>query len=252
VANFNRQLTGNDIVRAVCAQMGLPMPISATGEPNNRTAAQMWALLNSEGIRLLKPASGYRWQVLNRTWNLTTVPGQAAYDLPDDWDSFIDQTGWSKSMAQPMGPLSPQGWAVLSAHMLSTTLAVYYRMRGGKFELFNVPDTAQDLFIDYTSRAWVQASGTAGAFKDHLTEDSDLCLYDAELICAALKLRWLTEKGFDTSVAQNAFDLLLELAINTDTEAPVISADGGGSRGARGHGSYVALGDGLAGPIGVA
>ena len=217
-------LTGLDIVRNVCGQIGLPQPQSVTGDPSNRTAAQMWSLMNSAGLRLVKPVNGYRWEVLRHTWALTTVPGQTLYPLPDDWDSFIDQTGYNKSMAHAMVGISDQGWAALSARWHASPIWIVYRLRGGMLEIFKSPDAPQDLIIDYSSRGWVQASGVNGTYSDTMTLDSDVCLYDSELMAANVKLRWLTEKGFDTSAAQNDFDLALELAINADQDAPILNA----------------------------
>jgi hypothetical protein len=225
---FKRNLTGLEVVRNVCGQLGLPQPLSLIGDTGNRTAIQMVFLLNSAGQRLLKPANGYRWQVLKRTWVLPTVAGQTDYPLPADWDSFIDQTAYTSSIARAMlGPMSDQGWAFMSARLAGPTVDVVYRTRGGVFQLFTAPTESQTLYFDYTSRAWVQGSGVAGEFKDTLTDDGDVCLYESELMAANLKLRWLTEKGFDTTAAQNDFDLALELAINTDTDAPILNAAAG-------------------------
>lgn len=225
---FKRNLTGLEVVRNVCGQLGLPVPQSVTSDASNRTAGQMWFLLNSAGLRLVKPVNGYRWEVLRRTWNLQTQPGVTQYALPDDWDSFIDQTAYNRSMSQQLlAPLTDQGWAALDAMTVAAPVTVVYRLRVGKFELFTAPAAPQSLRIDYSSRSWGQASGVNGAYTDQLTQDGDVCLYDSELICANVKLRWLTEKGFDTTAAQNDFDLALELAINADADTMILDAAGG-------------------------
>jgi hypothetical protein len=223
MAQFNRQRTGLDIVKSVCGQLGLPVPTAVASNPADKLAQQMWWLLSEAGERLVKPMHGYRWQVLKRTWTLNTVPGQTQYPLPVDWDSFIDQTANSKSLLMPLaGPVGDATWAYLAASTMGPTIWLTYRTRRGMFEIMSSPATAQEVHIDYTSRAWVQAAG--GAYADQLQQDDDVCLYDAELIKAALKLAFLQAKGFDTTVAQNDFDLALELAINADSDAPIISA----------------------------
>jgi hypothetical protein len=230
VAFFNRQKTMLAIVQDVCGQLGLPVPGLVSGAPTDVTAQQMLALLNFCGRRLIKPTNGNRWQVLSRTWNFPTVPGQTLYDMPADWDSFIDVTAWNDSSRLPMlGPALDMQWACLKARNLGpTTLSIVYRTRGGKFELYFSPSQPQTLRIDYTSRAWVQGTDPVlgAVLKDTMTEDADLCLYDAELITAYLKLRFLIEKGFDTTVALGDFQAALDQAQNADQDGSMLSTGG--------------------------
>src|SRR6185295_18962954 len=128
-----------------------------------------------------------------------------------------------------LGPAAGPQWAMLKARRIGpTTLSIVYRMRGGKFELYYSPTTAQNLRIDYTSRAWVQGNDpTLGTvLKDAVTDDADLCLYDGELITAYLKLRFLIEKGFDTTVALGDFQSALDQAQNADQDAPALPTGG--------------------------
>jgi hypothetical protein len=232
MAQFNRQRTLRDIVQDVCGQLGLPVPPQVAGNSADATAQQMWSLLNYCGRRLIKPTNGNRWQVLQKTWSLTTVPGQTLYDLPLDWDSFIDTTAWNNSSRLPLlGPASAMQWSALNGRMAGpSTFSIVYRTRGGKFELYNSPSTPQTLNIDYTSRAWVQhTDATLGLVtQDALTDDADLALYDADMLTAYLKMRFLIEKGFDTSVALADFNGALESAQNADQDAPVLDAASGG------------------------
>ncbi len=223
MAQFNRLQTGLSLVQAVTGQLGLPVPSAVAGDPTNVLTRQMWALLTSEGRKLVKPQLEHRWNALQRTWTLVTVPGQATYPLPADWDSFQDLTAWDQSTMWGAAPVQPWQWSALrAASTTSPTLTLVYRLRGNLFELFTAPASAETISIDYASRGWVQAASGTGAAKDWMELDDDQCLLDAELVTAALKLRWLTEKGFDTSAAMNDFDLALELAINADISAPVL------------------------------
>lgn len=223
MARFNRLQSGIQIVQAIAGQLGLPVPKAVASDSSNKTAQQMWSLLTSEGRSLVKPQREHRWQALSATWTLTTVPGQTKYPLPDDWDSFIDATGWNTSQMFPLGSVLDSQWSALVARSLGPQyISVVYRVRGNMFELYGVPSNVQTLLIDYTTRGWVKASGVSGETKDWMEQDDDMCLLDGELIAAAVKLRWLTEKGFDTTAATNAFDLALELAINADLQSDVL------------------------------
>jgi hypothetical protein len=223
MANFNKQQTGLEIIQATTAQLGLPVPTVVATNPSDVTARQMLALLNFAGRRLIKPTSTYRWQVLTKTWLLATTPVDTVYTMPDDWDSFEDLTGWNFSSRLPMlGPATDAQWQCLKARNLgSSTISVIYRSRGGnQLEIYNTFPTPQDLRIDYTSRAWVRSA--AAVDKDFIDADDDVVLYDPELMVTALKLRFMTAKGFDTTAAQSEYNEALEAAINADTDAPVL------------------------------
>lgn len=224
MANFNKRQTGLVIIQDACAQLGLPVPIAAVSNPNDVTARQMVAHLNYLGRRLIKPADGYRWNVLRKTWQITTTPSDTFYDMPDDWDSFEDLTGWNFTSRLPMlGPATDPQWMCLKARNLgSSTISVIYRTRGGRFEIYNTFPDAQDLRIDYASRGWVQAGDNPDVYRDWLQTDSDVVLYDPDLMVAGLKLRFLSQKGFDTTSALSDYEMALEGAINADSDAPIL------------------------------
>lgn len=225
MAHFNKTETGLQIIQEACAQLALPIPIAAASNGADVTARQMLALLNYAGRRLIKPTDTYRWQVLLKTWILATDPIQTVYPLPDDWDSFEDLTGWNFSSRLPMlGPATDPQWMTLKARNLgSSTISVIYRSRSGKFEIYNTFPTPQDLRIDYSSRAWVRTGADPLVFADSITADDDVVLYDPDLMVAALKLRFVTAKGFDNTSALSDYQMALEAAICADTDAPVLT-----------------------------
>jgi hypothetical protein len=224
VGAFSKYATALELVQNVLGQLALPVPLAAVSGIGDETAQQMLRLLTWSGRKLLKPQRTCRWQHLLRTWQLTTLPAQTLYDLPDDWDSFEDLTGWNFTSRLPMlGPATDPQWQCLKARNLgSSTISVIYRTRGGQFEIYNAFSDPQDLRIDYSSRAWVQDAAVMGEYRDYIDADDDRVLFDAELMTALLKLQFLTAKGFDTTAAQAEYDELLEAAIGTDTDAPVL------------------------------
>lgn len=223
MANFNKYGTALAIIQDAIGQLALPVPSAVVTSTNDETAQQMLRLLTWSGRRLLKPTATYRWEHLMKTFALTTVPLTTLYNVPADWDSFEDLTGWNFTSRLPMlGPATDAQWQCLAARNLgSSTISVIYRMRGGQIELYNSFPTAQDLRIDYSSRAWV-VDATGLIFRDYIAADDDVVLYDNELITAKLKLQFLTAKGFDTTAAQAEYNELEEQAICADTDAPVL------------------------------
>lgn len=216
--------TAADLIQSVLGQFALTVPTAVVGSVGDATATQMVYLLNMAGRKLCKPTASHRWTSLLKTWQLATVPATTLYDLPDDWDSFEDLTGWNFSSRLPMlGPATDPQWQCLKARNLgSSTISVIYRTRGLKFEIYNAFSDPQDLRIDYSSRSWVYAPGT-DTYKDAVTLDDDVLLFDRELLTAALRLEFLTAKGFDTSAALQDYVRLEEAAICADAESPVLT-----------------------------
>jgi hypothetical protein len=224
---FQKWPTALVVIQDVCGQLGLPVPKAGVTAPDDETAQQMVSLLTWCGRRLTKPTGTMRWSSLKRTWTLATIPNQTLYDLPADWDSFIDSTAWNTTSRLPMlGPATDPQWSTLRARNLgASTISVIYRTRNNKFEIYNAYSTPQNLIIDYSSRAWVyHASGTPPSYTDAVSADDDQILYDNELITAKLKLAFLQAKGFDTTVATSDYNEIEEQALNADTDAPVLSA----------------------------
>lgn len=222
--SFSKHPTALEVIQDAQAQLALPVSAAAVASVGDETAQQMLALLTWSGRRLLKPTQTYRWQNMLRTFVLITNPVDTVYPLPDDWDSFEDLTGWNFTSRLPMlGPATDPQWACLKARNLgSSTISVIYRVRGGRFEVYNTFPDPQDLRIDYSSRAWVQDAADPTIYRDRIEKDDDIVLYDNELITAKLKLAFLTAKGFDTTAQQSEYNELEEAAICADTDAPVL------------------------------
>jgi len=219
-----KHATAIECVQSVQGQLGLPVSAAAITAPADETAQQMLRLLTWAGRRLVKPTSTYRWTTLTKTWTLLTNGVDTIYPLPVDWDSFEDLTGWNFTSRLPMlGPATDPQWACLKARNLgSSTISVIYRVRGGKFEIYNTFAAPQDLRIDYSSRGWVQDAADPLIVRDHILKDDDVLLYDNELITAKLKLAFLNAKGFDTTAAQGEYNEIEEAAICADSDAPVL------------------------------
>jgi len=218
--------TAISLVQQVLGQFGLPVPVAVVGSVGDATATQMVYLLQMIGNRLIKPTSTHRWTTLKRTWQLSTIPATTLYDLPTDWDSFEDLTGWNFTSRLPMlGPATDPQWQCLKARNLgSSTISVIYRTRGRQFEIYNAFSTPQDLRIDYQTREWVYNPGSL-SYASNITSDDDELLYDRELLTAALRLEFLTAKGFDTTAALADYNKLLEAAICADAESPVLTVN---------------------------
>lgn len=226
---YARRMLAGDICREVCALQGLPVPTAVASNGNDVTARQMWAQLRTQGRRLCKPQRTHRWRTLVREWVLVTQPAKTLYDLPADWDSFEDLTGWNFSSRMPMmGPASDVQWQCLKARSMGSTIGVIYRHIGDQIEIYGAPASAQQLHITYSSRAWVRQANSPDPsnplYADAPTQDGDTVMLDPEMMVAAVQYGFMGAKGFDTTTIAGTLDKLIEAAIDADTDAPVLNA----------------------------
>ena len=101
-------LTVNEILNRVAIEVGL----DAVTDPfasQSQHFVQMRGLLQISGEEL---CMAFPWEFLVKTFQFTVAGGDdGEYALPDDFQSFIDQTGWNNTTQEPLiGPLTAQEW----------------------------------------------------------------------------------------------------------------------------------------------
>lgn len=224
MANFNRNITGAQAVIDVMEGMGLAAPTSVA-DSQNPTAKQMWQLASELGQRLLDEGDE-GWQFLNREFTINTVPGTPEYDLPADFNAFIQDADWNRTTRLPaIGSLREYEWQMLKARQLAgTTFTMLFRIESNKVVFYETPSTAQEIVLPYVSRAWVRAADGI-TYRDELQQNDDIILFDPQLFKAGLKLDWMAEKKFDTTRQQAVFDDLLMKALSKDVPARTLTLD---------------------------
>lgn len=211
MADFNRFISGNDVITRVFSGMGLPVPVSAS-ESTNAMDRQAWTLLTEVGQEILD--NEHQWTVLNKSYSFSTVPGTLEYPMPADFQYFIDSTGWNRDARIPLiGPETPQQWALLQARQLGgTTLRMQFIVSGDKLVFYFVPDSAETLSIDYQSRGWVRDATDPTVYRDYVKNSGDIILFPPRLMVTALKRAWRLAKGFDAAAADEEYQRALEAA----------------------------------------
>lgn len=222
MAAFNRQETGYKIVSDVLKIMGLPVPVSISGG-TDALSTQIWPLLTELGREVF---GIYPWTLKQKILTITT-DGSLTYDLPDDFEGLIGDTGWNNTTQLPLaGPLSPQNWALIVARALGSSIVqLQWRLRNNKIEFYSVPTDPVEIQFHYTSRGWVQDAADATIFKDTLEDDADICLFDSSMMKAMLRWRWRAAKGFNTTDLQQEYITKLEIAKNADTPGKTMFLD---------------------------
>lgn len=217
-----RLKTVNQIINQAAIEVGL-LPVTDPVASTEETFVQMEGLLNGAGLELINL---HDWQNLIKTFAFTTLAGDTGtYDLPEDFDHMIDQTGWDRSNTVALGgPLSAQDWTyLLGRDLVNKTIYASFRQAEGKLQLFpQPPSVGLNISFEYMSCNWLEEVG--GDFVEEITDGSNICQLPAQLVTKFLKLKWLSAKGFDTTNAALEFDTLLDSRTGKDTGAAILSA----------------------------
>lgn len=210
---FNRQITVNEVIRRALGTMGLVKPANVS-DATDATTRQMLDILTECGQELI---GEYDWQELTTTSTFTTTEA-LEYDLPPDWERFMDDAGWNNTGRLPLlGPLNSQQWRMLQARQLGgTTLRLQYVIRGDKLVLYFVPNPAQEISIDYISRGWVIDGTDSTIRRDYAANSTDIVVYNPRVIVPMLKWKWRSAKGFDTTAAEKEYKDALNVAKYSD------------------------------------
>ncbi len=147
------------------------------------------------------------------------VFSKTKYAMPSDFDRLINRTQWDKTNHWEMiGPQSSQEWQWLKSGYIQTTPRVRFRQLGGFYQIWP-PQNESDLYgFEYLSKNWaINASGTPIA---SFTADDDTCIFQDRLMVSALKLKYFSIKGFDTTDFRRDYQYQLEAAMSSDKGAP--------------------------------
>jgi len=213
------------IVQNVAQMVGYPTPADAAGS-TDPAVQQLVQAVNTAGIDML---SLHDWQELSKSYSVSIVadsPGQQekAFDLPEDFYEFSDQTQWNSTNQWPaIGPISPQMWQTLLVRTTLPTLSFYWQVRGNKLYILSPPTSAQTLTYFYQSVAWVQDQDNSSLYKNRATKNGDVILLDPYLVTQLARVKWLEMKGFDSSAAMRDFQVAFENRKGNERGAPVLT-----------------------------
>lgn len=227
------------VLNQVAGELGLPRVATVTGL-SDLQSVQLLSLLNSGGNELMLY---YPWEQFKQEWEFITVVDQADYDLPDDYNYFVDQTQWDRTNHWPLlGPKSPQEWAFLKGSLVAPLPRLRYRVVNDKLKLYPTPTTSTSpntltLSMEYIRSNWiVQALG--GAEASMITNDGDVLQYNPWLLIKFVKFKFYELKGFSTTGVNGDFMRVFSTLTGKDVGAEKLSLTGTtGSVGYIGYGS---------------
>lgn len=221
-------MSGRDalgIVNRALQELGLPSVLSIESESGDRTAFQLAGLINALGSQIAK---AHDWQFMEKTAEFEGDGVKTEFDLPADFGRQVNQTQWSSKNKRPMsGPMNAQGWSWIQYGIVSVGVYYRYRILGNKMHVFPTPEPGEKFHFYYISKFWVvNESNPAGpVWRDHIEQDSDIAVFDFDLMVAGAKFKIWSAKGMNSTELAQEFNYLLGAERSQNQGAPVISLD---------------------------
>ncbi len=213
------------IIQNVAQMVSYPVPADPAGS-SDPSIEQMVQAVNLSGLDLM---ALYDWQELTKTYQIsieadTSGQIQKAFDLPEDFYEWVDQTQWNSTNQWPaIGPISPQMWQQLIVRQVLPTLSFYWQVRDNKLYIMAPPSSAQTLTFFYQSQAWVRDQDNPDLYKNRATKNGDVILLDSFLVTLYTRAKWLEMKGLDSSAAMRDFHTNFENRRGQEKGAPVLT-----------------------------
>lgn len=209
------------IAGQVTSELGLAAPTELVTS-QELTNIQLLALINAAGNEL---TTYFDWEFLLKTSTITSVANQGAYARPDDYGRQINQTIWDKTNRRPAaGPVSPQGWQVLTNALVSVGPFVRYRVAGRKVEFLPVPTVEGRIFnFQYVSNGWVQSYLDPDVYTPMIANDLDIIQFDYWLMTKFVKLKLWQSKGLNTEALASDFNRTFDAVTGQDHGAPELN-----------------------------
>ena len=208
------------IARQAAMELGLPAPTELVTS-SEATSIQLLGLMQAAGNELVM---AFDWEFLTKTHIITSVAGQGAYPAPADFGRMLNQTLWDYGNRRPAyGPVSPQGWQVLTNALISVGPFARYRIARGLTEFLPVPQADGHIFdFQYISDGWVKSAQQPAGYQAFILNDLDIVTFDFWLMVKFLKLKMWQAKGLDTSNYVADFTRIFDACTGQDHGAPVL------------------------------
>lgn len=153
--------------------------------------------------------------------------GQAAYDMPSDFQYFANKTFWDNAYRwELLGAIDAQEKQCLRYGMTQPVINRKFYIKSGKLWLIPTPtEIGQIIAYDYYSNSWCESA--SGAPQTTWTADTDIYLLDEDCFIQGMKWRFLRAKGLDYSQEKADYDLDCQRASSRDCGARELPLVGG-------------------------
>lgn len=185
------------IAKTTLESNGWKAPTASVAASPDDNMKQVFALANKEIVAL---ALRRTWPILVKEQNITTVAGQADYDLPVDFHHIVNPSVFNASTYYALkGNLQPLEYIRYVNRMVGPNQhSTGYRIKQKAKKIRIVPAPTVDgenLVYFYVSKNLIV--GSDGNEKILFSQDDDTSLIDEDLVEMGLNWRWRQKKGLD-------------------------------------------------------
>jgi hypothetical protein len=211
-----------EIVRRAAGEMGIPRPSIVVGS-SDLQVQQLYDFANAVGADLLEH---YPWTALQTLATVNTVAGQADYDLPDDFQGFISDTGWDRSNDwRLIGPDSPQRDRELRESGAVDPVRRRFRRLGGIIRINPTPTVdGEELVYEYVSKKW--ARSFSGAPQEEFAADTDTTIWPARLMVDGIKMEFMSAKGMYADPLREKYEARRDRLVASDLGGGALNMEG--------------------------
>lgn len=231
---MSSEATLQSVVSNACVLLSLPVPADVAGSQDPNVAL----LRTSANLSSLEMLNAYEWPTLTKMGEIdvftTEAPSssqatETAFNLPQDFYRFIDQTQWNGAMRFPaVGPVAPQGWMTYMVFPISANFTLTWQIRQNQIYFLNAPPAPGQKFrFMYLSRALVQDADNPQLYKNIASKNGDKFQIDGLLMTLFTRVKWLEAKGFDSSAAARDYMTAFDSRVGASKGANILNMAGG-------------------------
>ena len=175
--------------------------------------------VQEEGDELMR---AHDWNVLTTEYTVATVAAQAQTALPTDFDRLVERTViWNRSLNMPyLGPAEPNMWDELKSGQVSAGYVGWWRLIGGRLNIFPTPTAGETLAFSYIANTWAASAG--GTPQSSFLLDSDLPRLPDHLFVPGARWRYKSARGLDYAEDMATYERLKERATANDRGLRII------------------------------
>ena len=146
-------------------------------------------------VSITELARAYNWQELQKEKTFNTIASTEGYNLPTDFDRFINNTFWNTTTQHPVTmPLTPEEWRILKNQSITGGTGYNYsRIRAGQVLLFPIPTAIEAYVYEYISNLIILSSSGTG--QTEWLADTDVPAIDSHILRLDATWRWLKNQG---------------------------------------------------------
>lgn len=197
-----RQLTLLEIAQdAIRDVKGYNVPTTIVGNDTDDAAVQLLRAATKVGREL---ATKLHWQALHTEYTFATVNGTANYDLPTDYQAFVNLTTWDRTNDwEFLGPATPKIWQTLQSATVSAGVRYWWRVANNTIQIYPTPTEARTIVFEYRSRYYAKTSG--GTAIEDWAADTDVSRIDGELMTLGTTYYFMKSEGLPCIEEKQAY-----------------------------------------------